>query len=593
MTSLRYYQRAAIDSVFSYWEEQPGNPLVDMATGTGKGITLAKLTEEIVTGWSGLRVMCVTHVVELVGQDYDELLGIWPFAPAGVYAASMGRRDSWQQIIFAQLQTVWNKAHEIGHIDVLEIDEVHLVPADTNTMYGKLIAALREINPDMKIVGFTATPYRLDSGRLDEGDDRLFDKVVYEYGIGQGIADGYLTPLSSKGMTTEFDLSGVGTSMGDYKKGQLSAAVDKAEVTKAAIAEAMAYAEEQDRRTALFFCSGVDHAYHVRDEVRSYGRLCETIHGQTPKGERRSILEAYKAGEIWGVTNDAILTTGTNVPRIDMIVDLAPTKSTSRYVQKAGRGTRPVYAPGGDLSTVEGRLAAIAAGPKSNCLYLDYAKNVSYHGPVDMVLARKPGKGGEAPVKQCPQCDELLPISVMQCPACGHEFPPSEDVKITKRAATVPILSTEGPQFHAVQSRQFAYHDKVGGTPSVKVTYGTSAGTVREWVCPQHTGYAKNKADRYWSEHKGKLPFPKTVDEFLDRAGELRVTAEVQIKFGATKRDYPEITARRVGEAMGEPVANNDNRGGGNLTPYLTGRRAANESYGLHQWSDMDDDIPF
>lgn len=136
MTELRYMQREAIDAIFAYWQTEAGHPLVDMATGTGKGITLAKLTEELVTGWPTLRVMCVTHVVELVSQDLSELLGIWPFAPVGIYAASLNRRDRSAQIIFAQLQTVWNRAAEIGHIDVLEIDEVHLVPADGNTMYG-------------------------------------------------------------------------------------------------------------------------------------------------------------------------------------------------------------------------------------------------------------------------------------------------------------------------------------------------------------------------------------------------------------------------------------------------------------------------
>jgi DNA repair protein RadD len=585
--SLRYYQQEALDAIFDYWSENEGNPLVDMATGTGKGLALAALTQRLKEGWPKLRIMCITHVVELVTQDLQELYSIWPFPPAGVYAASLGRREPDYDIVFAQLQTVWNKAAEIGHIDVLEIDEVHLVPADANTMYGKLIAALRAINPDMKIVGFTATPYRLDSGRLDEGDDRLFDKVVYTYGIAQGIADGYLTALSSKGMQTGFDLSGVGTLGGDYKKGALATAVDKDEVTRAAVAEAIAYG--RDKRTALFFCSGIDHAHHVRDEVRRLGKSCETIHGMTPAAERRRILEDFKSGVLWGVTNDAVLTTGTNVPGIDMIADLAPTKSCSRFVQKAGRGTRVVYAPGYDLSTAEGRIAAIAAGPKPTCLYLDYARNVAYHGPVDKVEPRKPGKGGEAPIKQCPQCDEILPISIMQCSCCGHEFPPSEDVKITERAASAPILSTEGPKFHAVHSRRFAYHDKIGGTPSVKVTYGTDAGSVSEWICPQHTGFAKSKADRYWSLHKGSFPFPKSVDEFLDRAGELRVTAEVQIKFGAK---YPEIVGHRAGEAMGEAAPANDNAGGGNLSGLLRPRRAYG-SAPANNWADMDDDIPF
>lgn len=536
-------------------------------------------------------MLCVTHVVELVSQNFAEFIGVAPFIHVGIYAAALNKRDRSAQMTFAQLQTVWNKAAEIGHIDVLEIDEVHLVPADANTMYGKFIAALLAINPDMKIVGFTATPYRLDSGRLDEGEDKLFDKVVYTYGIGQGIADGYLTALSSKGMSTGFDLTGVGTLGGDYKKGALAEAVDKEEVTRAAVAEAVAYGK--DKRTALFFCSGVDHAHHVRDEIRKHGRTCETIHGKTPEGERKRILDDFKSGALWGVTNDAILTTGTNIPGIDLIADLAPTKSSSRFVQKAGRGTRPVYAPGFDLDTIEGRLAAIAAGPKPTCLYLDYAKNLDYHGPVDRVNPKQPGKGkGDAPVKLCPNqvgdamCHELVHISVMTCPCCGYEFPPSEEVKITQRAAMTPVLSTEKPDWHPVYSRQFKYHDKIGGTPSVKVTYGTDAGNVSEWVCPQHTGYARSRADRYWKTHGGQVPFPRSVDEFLDRAGELRVTADVMLRFGGK---YPEIVDSRAGEAMGDAV--NDNAPKGNLAGLVVGRRAPRAAAPVFSFDDSE--IPF
>lgn len=552
--ALRYYQREAIDAIFSYWQEEAGHPLVDMATGTGKSITMATLTKELIEGWSDLRVVNIAHREELVAGNFEELVRIWSFCPAGIYAASLGRRDAHAQILFAQIQTVYNKAKEIGHVDVLEIDEVHLVPANAATMYGKFIAALLEINPDMKLVGFTATPYRLDSGRLDEGENRMFDKVVYTYGIAQGVADGYLAPLSSKGMDTGFDLTGVGSLGGDYKKGALQFAVDKEEVTRQAVAEAIAYGV--NRKTALFFCSGVEHAEHVRDEVRLHGKTCEMVHGETPKDERRRILADFKAGRLWGVTNDAVLTVGTNIPGIDLIADLAPTKSTSRYVQKAGRGTRPIYRIGfdanNDNTTAEERRAAIASGPKPNCLYLDYAKNVSYHGPVDRAQPKTPGKGdGSPPVKQCPQdaggCGELVHISIMTCPCCGHEFPPSEDVKITQHAAMTPIMSSEQDMWRAVTSRRFYEHPgKQGKPPSVKTTFTCGFLNVNSWYCPQHEGYAKTKADRFWRDHGGASPFPKSVEEFLLRQHELSATAEIEIEYNGK---YPNAKNYRVAAA--------------------------------------------
>lgn len=560
---IRYYQRAAVDAVFGYWQEEAGHPLVDMATGTGKSMTMATLMHELVTGWADLRVACATHVVELIEGNYKELLGVYPFAPAGIYAAALGRRDRSAQILFAQLQTVWNKASEIGHVDVLLIDEVHLVPADGNTMYRKLIDALLAINPDMKIVGFTATPYRLDSGRLDEGDDRLFDQVVYTYGIREGIDDGYLSPITSTPTATKQDISGVGKLGGDFKKGALAKAVDKDELNRRILEEVLDV--EGHRRTALFFCAGVEHATHMRDLVREAGRTCEVVHGSTPSGERRKIIEALKRGDIWGVTNDNVMSTGTNVPGIDLIIDGAPTASASRYVQRVGRGTRVIYPPGFRPDNVDAasRRAAIAAGIKPNCRYMDFAGNLNRHGPVDMIEPKTPGKGdGEAPIKICPMdrpdkhgrcgCNEQLHASIMQCWQCGYEFPEPEST-LLERASDAPIISNADAVWRTVISRTFRYHEGKGEKPpSVKVTYMAGMTAINEWLCPQHSGFAKSKADRWWIQHGGNRPFPKGVLEWLERQSELLETAEISVK---PEGRYWSVTAHRAGEER----AANDN----------------------------------
>jgi DNA repair protein RadD len=585
---LRDYQSESVEAVFDYWSNEPGNPLVDLATGTGKSLVMAELIRRIIDGWPDMRVLVATHVAELIEQDYQELLAIWPFAPAGIYSAGLGRRDAHQQIIFAGIQTVHNKAARIGHIDVLMIDEAHLVPANAETMYGRFIAALRTINPDMKVLGLTATPFRLDSGRLDEGDDRLFDKVVYEYGIGQGIAEGFLAPLSSKPTATAFDLSGVGRQGGDYKQGALQAAVDTDDVTEAAVAEIVA--KGQVRRSWLIFGAGVEHALHIRDAIRARGISCETITGETPKEERRRIIEDYKNYKIRALTNNSVLTTGFSHKGVDLLAFMRPTLSAALYLQMAGRGTRVLYAPGADLSTVEGRLAAIAAGPKPSCLVMDFAGLVRRHGPVDRVEPKKPGKGdGEAPVKQCPECEELLHLSVMVCSCCGHEFEASEEPKHAATADIAPILSTDKPDWHDVTGQKYCYHDKVGGTPSVRVEYQVGLSSEKLWVCPQHTGFPKQKANRYWAAHGGQTPFPTTVDEFLDRVGELKPTAQIQIKFN---KKYNEVLEARAGD---RPIGANDNIAErpvarGNLGVFQRGARPGSA---LAAELDDLDDIPF
>lgn len=576
----RYYQDEANDAVFEYWSRTPGNPLVDMATGTGKSRTMAALDTKLVTDWPDMRVVNATHVVELVEGNFRELIEYSPFAPAGILASSLGRRDTRAQIMFAQIQTAYNKASLIGHVDVLKIDEAHMVPMNEATQYRRFIDDLRTINPDMKICGYTATPYRLDSGRLDEGDDKIFDEIVYTYSIRTGIDDGYLSPITSTPTATKQDITGVGKLGGDFKKGALAKAVDKEALNRRILEEVLDV--EGARRKALFFCAGVEHATHIRDMVRAAGRTCEIIHGGTPSAERRRIIEAYKRGDIWAVSNDNVMSTGTNVPGIDCVVDLAPTASASRYVQRVGRGTRPIYPPGFDPETVDAaaRRAAIAGYIKANCRYMDFAGNLNRHGPVDMIEPKKPGRGdGDAPIKICPQeeggCGEQLHASVRSCWNCGFEFPEPE-TKLTHRASDAPIISNSEPQWRTVTDRTFRFHEgKEGKPPSVKTTYMCGMTAINEWLCPEHNGFPQSKSHRFWIAHGGQRPFPKTVMEWLERQNELLETSEISVEPNGR---YWNVKAHRPGEqrqrADTMPAANDN-------------------GIGMASWDELDDEVPF
>jgi len=581
---LRYYQEDAVDALFDYWSEEPGNPLIDLATGTGKSMVMATVIQRLVQGWPDMRIMVVTHVAELIEQNYLELLGVWEFAPAGIFSAGLNRRDARSQILFCGIQTVWNKIDIIGHVDVVLVDECHLIPTKSNTMYGQFFRALRELNPDLKIVGLTATPFRLDSGRLDEGDDRMFDRVVYTYGIADGVRDGYLAPLSSKETAMALNVKGVGRLGGDFKQSALQAAVDKFDVTRQAVDEIVA--KGVDRRSWLCFCSGVEHAEHVRDEIRSRGISCETITGETPKDERRRIIEDFKAYRIRALTNNSVLTTGFNHKGVDLIAALRPTLSASLYLQMMGRGTRVLYAPGMPTSTPEERRAAISAGPKPSCLVLDFAGLVDKHGPVDMVQPKEPGSGeGDAPVKICPQdgfdkhghagCGEKLHASVRICSCCGFEFDIDDSPKITAQAAAAPIMSTAEPETRAINERNFWHHPGKDGKPdSVKISYMVGMTAINEWVCPGHKGYPKTKADRFWMEHGGQRPFPTSALDWIERQGELKDTVEIQVKPNGKYWDV-------IGHVVGEHIAANDNQ----LAPANDNRRGYAESW--------EDDIPF
>jgi DNA repair protein RadD len=515
MLQLRDYQRAAVDSVFEYWGKKPGSPLIVLPTGGGKSLVIATLVRELLEGWPDMRILCVTHVKELLVQNAQELLSLWEFAPVGFFSAGLRRRDAHAQIIFGGVQTIASKAHIIGHIDLVLVDEAHLMPRNSETQYGQLLEGLRAINPDLKLVGLTATPYRLGEGSLYDGEGAIFDDICFDKPIGEMIDEGYLCRPISKGMATGFDLSGVGKVGGDYNQGKLQAAVDQADINQAVVSEIATYGT--NRKCWLLFCSGVDHAYHIRDEIRERGITCETVCGDTPAQERDRILADFKAGRIRAVTNNSVMTTGTNIPAIDLVAFLRPTLSAGLYVQMAGRGLR--LAPG-----------------KENCLFLDFAGVVRKHGPIDMVTPPHARKGdGEAPVKICPQedggCGSLVHASVNVCPDCGYQFPVKDEPKIDRTAADTPMLSTDAATWRAINGRHFAYHEGKGGKPpSVKTTYMAGLTAINEWLCPEHSGYAQSKAHRWWVRHGGARPFPRTVMEWLERQNELLETDEISVR---------------------------------------------------------------
>ncbi|MFC6747120.1 DEAD/DEAH box helicase [Methylobacterium persicinum] len=367
MLTLRDYQRDSLDALYAYWQDGGGNGLIVLPTGAGKALVIAALTSELLARWPDLRIGIVTHTRELVAQNFKELLGYWPAAPAGIYSAGLGRRDTRSRILFMSIQSVFRKVRQLGAFDVIIVDEAHLIPRSSDTSYGRFLADLRDLTPDMRVVGTTATPYRLDSGRLDEGDGAIFDRVVYDANVGDLIRESYLSPLVSKATFTQLDTTGVAKRGGDFVPGQLAAAVDHDHITRAAVAEMVQFGAE--RRAWLAFCAGVAHALHVRDAIREAGFTAETVTGETPAGERDRIIGAFKAGRIRCLTSVSVLTTGFNVPQVDMLALLRPTQSTGLYVQMVGRALRK--APG-----------------KTDALILDYAGCVKAHGPIDAITAR-------------------------------------------------------------------------------------------------------------------------------------------------------------------------------------------------------------
>lgn len=529
---LRPYQQKSIDMLYDWMQNNDGNPCVVLPTGAGKSHIVAHLCKEAVQNWPETRILMLTHVKELIDQNAQKLRQVWPNAPLGIYSAGLGRRDL-DSITFAGIQSVRKKAHQIGHVDLVIVDECHLISHKAEGGYRNLINDLQEINPIIRVIGLTATPYRMGHGYITDGD-ALFDGMVEPVTIAELVADGYLAPLRSKVTGSNLDVTGVHKRGGEYIEKELQAAVDTADMNRSIVQEVISLAG--DRKAWLFFCSGVEHAYHVRDELREHGIVAETVTGSTTLSERDAILGAYKRGQIKAITNANVLTTGFDYPDIDLIAMLRPTMSPGLYVQMAGRGMR-------------------LKSHTDHCLVLDFAGVVSQHGPITYVQppsgSKEPRGESEAPVKACDNCHELVHPSAKVCPACQHPFPEPEKKPLTLH--NDDIMGLQGLKLEVTKWSWVTHTSKASGKEMIKVTYygALSDKPVSEYVPVLHQGYAGQKAMALIasvSRKAGvKLPGEGTLQDLCDLLNSGASPSEIEYKkdgkfYNVIKRIWDETT---------------------------------------------------
>jgi DNA repair protein RadD len=554
MLQDRYYQTDAVDSIWTYFREGgQGNPVVAMPTGTGKSVVIARFLSSVFNAYPMQKVIVLTHVKELIQQNYEKLMTLWPFAPAGIFSAGLNSREHGKAITFAGIQSVWKKAALFGHVDLVMIDEVHLVPLENMAMYQAFIGALKAINPYLKLIGLTATPWRLGQGRIIDPVERkgqliepLFTDICYDLtsteAFNRLIAEGYLLPLRPKRTKAVLEADGVHMRGGEFVESELQDFVDAHdELTWAALQEAAEVARNEQRHSWLVFATGIRHANVVGDMLDQLGVTNCVIHSQS--GDRDQDLIKWKGGHTTAAVNNNVLTTGVDNPLLDLIVMLRQTASTVLWVQMLGRGTRPLYAPGFDLSDLGGRLSAIAASGKRDCRVLDYAGNTRRLGPInDPVIPRRKGEGGgDAPVKACDRCDEWVHASVRVCPYCGYEFP--FETKLKGEASSQELIRGDDPivEVFQVDHVTATEHRKIGKPPSVKLTYYSGLRSMfTDYIMPEHDGFAQRKSRKLWSEMGGG-ELPATTAAALDAIGMLILPTHLRVW---VNKQYPDILAR-------------------------------------------------
>ena len=483
---LRKYQQQAIDLTLAWLEANQGNPCIVMPTGSGKSHVVAALCKHTIQTWPETRVLMLTHVKELIEQNVEKMRQHWPGAPLGIYSAGLNKKELGEPITFAGIQSIRKRASDVGHIDLVVIDECDLVGHNEVGGYRTFLAALLAINPQMRVIGLTATPYRLGHGYITD-KPALFDERIEPVDVVDLLGLGHVCPLRLKRTNHRYDTTGVHKRGGDFIESELQKVVDTDEQNKLVIDEVIQHSS--GRRSWLMFCTGVDHAKNIAEEFRQRGVTTETVTGNTPKKERADILARFKRGDIQCLTNANVLQVGFDAPNIDLIGFLRPTASTRLMIQMAGRGMR----------NAEG---------KQDCIVLDFAGVSSVCGTI--IKPKIPGRSGtgdgtgDAPVKVCEVCDELCPISAEVCPACGTPFPkPEKDdvvVDVTLVDGDIMGLSVDRDDLRDLEVSSWRWRlaksAKTGKEQIVLTYYGKALSdrAVHEYLCVLHDGYAGQKA---------------------------------------------------------------------------------------------------
>ena len=553
MISLRPYQADAITAVYDHLRRRDDHPCVVIPTAGGKTPVMASICRDAVTQWNG-RVLILAHVKELLEQAVEKLHAMAPdlWMQIGVYSAGLKSRDTDHPIIVAGIQSVHRRAAELGAFDLILLDEAHMLPPDGEGMYRTFLAEARKENPNVRLVGLTATPYRMTTGMIC-GPDNLLNHVCYEVGVRELIVQGFLCPLKTKAGMRKVDTSALHLRGGEFIAGEVEAMMDDEIVVRSACREIVEHT--RDRHSVLIFSAGVEHALHVQRVLAEMRQECGFVCGETLPFERTETLDRFKSGQLKYLVNVNVLTTGFDAPNIDCVALLRPTNSPGLYYQMVGRGFR-------------------LHPSKENCLVLDFGGNILRHGPVDALQLKDRASGnGEAPAKECPQCQAVIHASYSVCPECGHEFPPPQREKHEREASTAGVLSGEVTENEfAVMETHYAIHVKRDAPDdhprTMRVDYRVGFNDYRsEWVCFEHTGYARGKAQVWWAARSHE-PFPETIERAVAicDAGGVAPTLAITVRSVAGEK-YDRIVKHRLG-AIPPRMDGSDERDDSNLPEY-------------------------
>lgn len=386
---LRDYQNQAVEASLAHFRSSDDPAVIVLPTGAGKSLVIAELSR-LAKG----RVICLAHVKELVEQNHAKFLATG--SSAGIFSAGLSQKTSSAKTTFASIQSISASLSVFDEpVSLIIIDECHRVSMEESGQYSKTIEHFKTLNPKVKILGLTATPYRLGSGWIyhrhyhgytRQCTDSIFKKCIFELPLQHMVKKGYLTPpIHYDAAIAHYDFSLLTESLDGEQNTDdiaLNELIHKHPRVTKAVAEQILQLS-QDRQGVMIFAATIDHA----KEIASYLPEEQTalITGKTKIKQRDELIANFKAREIKFLVNVSVLTTGFDAPHVDVIAILRPTQSISLFQQIVGRGLR--LSPG-----------------KKDCLILDYTNN-GYNIFQPEIGEKRPTQDSVAVQIHCPECD--------------------------------------------------------------------------------------------------------------------------------------------------------------------------------------------
>jgi len=409
--TLRPYQEEALKVI---WDAIPTDQfiLVQAATGAGKTLIFSELIKRLLTQWPNIRIGILAHRRELITQAQDKLLKVWTEATIGIACASVSNEiDTDKPVVIGSIQTLSRRTGTTAPFDLVIVDEAHKIPGmNINSQYKTWIETMIRYNPKTRILGMTATPFRLSQGYIygtacKPGNINLFPDLHYRISISDLQKDGYLCGYRAKATVDISSELATVRKTGDYNVGDLSIVMSKQQHVGSAVAALNEHAA--DRRHVIVFAVTIAHAEKLRE---AFGEQATIIHSELNDNARYQALSDFESGKIRIIVNVTILSEGFDSPAVDCIIMCRPTMSPGLFIQMTGRGLRP-------------------HPDKQDVLILDLAENCKTHGDPNNPKVEIPGRSKkkvilveEKKIKTCPNCSEIVEPRAMICMVCGWEF---------------------------------------------------------------------------------------------------------------------------------------------------------------------------